>query len=253
MKKITILICGVIICKLTFTQTRIHQTGTNNNVWITYNGDHKINEKWGLHVDGHIRRNDFLSKPQQLLFRPGINYHLNNSISFSAGYTYAYTYAYGIFPSPAAFPENRFWEQVQVKIPLQKIEWISRLRLEQRLVKTPIKNTQGVYEPGDAVYTNRYRLMNRLSIPLKGKTISPGSTYFTVMDEIMINSGKNIGLNIFDQNRAYLAIGYFFAKLGKMELGYMMQSIVRADGIRIEKNNTIQLTLNSTAPFHKKK
>ncbi|MFM7769301.1 MAG: DUF2490 domain-containing protein [Bacteroidota bacterium] len=253
MKKITILICGILICKLTFTQSRIHQTGSNTNVWITYNGDHKINEKWGLHFDGHIRRNEFLSKSQQLLFRPGINYHLNNNISFSAGYTYVYTSAYGIFPSPTAFPENRFWEQVQVRTQLQKIEWISRLRVEQRFVNTPVKDALGIFKPGNAVYTNRFRLMNRLAVPLKGKIIAPGSTYFTVMDELMINTGKHIGLNIFDQNRAYLAIGYFYPKLGKIELGYMLQRISKADGIRIENNNTLQLTVNSTAAFRKKK
>lgn len=253
MKKITLLIGGMLICKLTFTQSRIHQTGNNTNVWITYNGDHKISEKWGLHFDGHIRRNQFLRKPQQLLLRPGINYHLNSNITLGVGYAYVYTSAYGIFPSPTAFPENRFWEQVQIKTQFQKTEWISRLRLEQRFVNSPVKNALGVYKPGNAVYTHRFRLLNRLSIPLKGKIISPGSTYFTIMDELMINAGKNIGLNIFDQNRAYLAIGYFSPTLGKIELGYMLQRIIKADGIRIENNNTLQLTLNSTAAFFKKK
>lgn len=253
MKKLILLIVSGILINISFAQNRIHRTGTNNNVWITYNGDHKVNDKWGIHFDGHIRRNDFLNKGQQLLLRPGINYHVNNAVSFGAGYAYAYTNKYGVFPSPAAFPENRFWEQLQIKTQLNKLEWVNRLRIEQRFVNTPIKNTRGIYEPGDAVYTNRFRIMNRLSIPFKGKNINPGSTYFTIMDEFMLNSGKNVALNIFDQNRAYLAIGHFLPKLGKLELGYMMQSIVKADGIRIEKNNTLQLTLNSTANFYRKK
>lgn len=253
MKKLTLILSLLLIISKTYTQTRIHRPGTNNNVWITYNGDHKINEKWGIHFDGHIRRSDFLSKGQQLLFRPGINYHLNNAVSFGIGYAYAYTYAYGVFPSPAAFPENRLWEQVQVKTQLQKIEWVSRLRLEHRFINLPVKNAQGIYEPGKAAFINRYRLMNRIAIPLKGKTIKEGTTYITAMDEVMINSGKYAAMNLLDQNRAYIALGHFVPKLGKVELGYMMQSIVKTDGIRIEKNNTIQLTLNSTANFYKKK
>ena len=120
MKKLTLILSLLLIISKTYTQTRIHKTGTNNNVWITYNGDHKINKKWGFHFDGHIRRNNFLSRGQQILLRPGINYHLNNAVSFGLGYAYAYTNSYGVFPSPAAFPENRLWEQVQVKTQLQK-------------------------------------------------------------------------------------------------------------------------------------
>lgn len=253
MKKIISIISFLFIVLNAEAQTRIHKRGTNNNVWITYNGDHKINEKWGIHFDGHMRRSDFLSKGQQLLLRPGINYHLNNAVSFGIGYAYAYTYEYGVFPPAAAFPEHRLWEQVQVKTQLQKVEWVSRLRLEHRFINLPVKNAQGVYEAGKAVYLNRFRLMNRISIPFKGKTITEGSTYITVMDEVMIHSGKYAPLNLLDQNRAYIALGHFFPKLGRLEMGYMMQSIVKTDGIRIEKNNTIQITLNSTANFYKKK
>ena len=130
---------------------------------------------------------------------------------------------------------------------------MSRLRLEHRFINQPVKNTQGIYEPGKAVFINRYRLMNRISIPLKGKIIKEGTIYITAMDEVMINSGKYAAINLFDQNRAYIALGHFVPKLGKLELGYMMQSIVKTDGIRIEKNNTIQLTLNSTADLFRKK
>lgn len=247
MKQSIALVLSILAFAFTFAQApNIHRKGYNNNIWVTYNGDHKLSEKWGFHFDGHLRLSDFVKKGQQLLFRPGVNYHLNNAVSFGLGYAYVYTYQYGVFPAPSPFPENRLWEQIQLKTQLQKVEWVSRFRLEHRFVNSPVKiANQETYEPGKAVFTTRFRLMNRFSIPLKK------NVYLTAMDELMVNSGKNVGLNVFDQNRLYVGFGKQLSKTEKLELGYMMQSILRSDGIRIEKNNTIQLTLISTAKWYK--
>jgi hypothetical protein len=108
------------------------------------------------------------------------------------------------------------------------------------------------FEPGDAVYTNRYRLLNRLSMPLKGREITDHSFYLTVYDEIMINSGHSIAANFLDQNRAYFALGYKFHKIGRLEAGYLEQTIFKSDGVKVERNHTLQLSFISTLDFRKK-
>lgn len=241
-----------LIFNKTDAQTK-RQSGTNNNVWFYYIGSHKLNEKWGIHIEGQFRRSDFLNQWQQILLRSGINYHPTQNILFTAGYVFAQTYPYGVYPSGSAFPENRFWQQIQVRTPLQKMEWVSRLRTEQRFVNQPVKQASGSYQPGDAVYTNRFRLMNRLSIPLNRKKIEPGSTYLSVSDELFVNSGKNVGMNVFDQNRAIVSLGYFMDRLGRIELGYMFHDVHKSDGIRIERNNTLLLGLSSNLNWYKKK
>jgi hypothetical protein len=218
-----------------------------------YFGDHKISPKWGVHLEAQLRREDLFKNPQQLLLRTGINYHLNSSVFFTVGYCFVETYPYGEFPVKSSFPENRFWEQVQVKTPLGKLEWVARLRIEQRFSKLPVKYSDVEYGPGAAIYTNRFRLLNRLSVPFKGKTIAPGTWYASVYDELMVNTGKEVKLNVFDQNRAYIAIGYVVPKLGKLELGYLMQTVYKPDGIKVEKNATLQIGLASNIDFYKKK
>ncbi|MFZ4545327.1 MAG: DUF2490 domain-containing protein, partial [Saprospiraceae bacterium] len=166
------------------------------------------------------------------------------------GYAFVETYPYGKLPVNHAFSENRFWEQVQVKNQLKNVEYVSRFRLEQRYVNS-ITGTLGNYSEGIAVYTNRFRLMQKFSIPFKGEKIVDKSLYISAYDEFFINFGKNVKYNIFDQNRAYVALGYKIPKVGRLELGYLNQMLMKPDGIKIENNHTLAVTLSSTIDFYK--
>lgn len=235
-------------------QNAVHLRTNNTNTWFVYNGSHKIHPKWGLHMEVQIRRYDFLASWQQLLLRTGINYHVNNNVFFTAGYCFVETAPYGAFPVKAKFPENRFWEQMQIKTPVGRMEWISRFRLEQRFSNNPVLNTtNNLYEPGDAVYTNRFRLMNRFSWPFNKKGIVDKSFYLTVLDELFVNFRENVGYNFFDQNRAYAGVGYKIPKWGRLELGYMEQTLYKSDGVKIENNRTLQLGLYSNLDIFKPK
>ena len=231
----------------------LHLYSNNNNAWLMYFGDHKISDKWGIHLEAQMRRANWGNTWQQLLLRTGVNYHFNNQVFGTVGYCYVETYPYGDFPVKAAFPENRIWEQIQIKTPINNVEWVSRFRLEQRFSNVPVLNTaDGTYAPGASVYTNRFRLLNRFSIPFQGKSIVDKSLYLSAYDELMVNFGENVGANFFDQNRAYLALGYKIPKVGRLEVGYMMQNIFKSDGIKIENNGTLQVGISSNIDFYKK-
>lgn len=224
------------------------------NVWMSYTGTHKIANKWSLHLEAQWRRHDGIKQAQQLLLRSGVNYHFNNTLMLTAGYCFVETYPYGAFPVKTAFPEHRLWQQLQIKSQYKKIEWICRNRLEQRFNFLPVLNpTTQSYEPGAAVYTNRVRLLNRVSIPLKGKSITTGHLYLSVFDELFINFGKNVSLNVFDQNRIFGGIGYHIPKVGRMECGYMMQQLIKPDGIKIENNHTLVISLLPNINFYQSK
>ena len=245
-------IIGIIFGVLMSSVSAQRQSTDNLNAWFMYFGDHKVSDKWGVHLEAQFRRNNFFMDDQQLLLRTGINYHLSPQLMLTAGYCFVETYPYGGFPVKLTFPEHRLWEQVQIKTPLNAVEWVSRFRLEQRWSQNPIYNA-GAYELGDATYTNRFRLLNRFSIPLKGKTIGDKSFYVSAYDEFFINFGEHVGINIFDQNRAYLALGYKIPKIGRLEIGYLNQLILKSDGIKEEFNHTFQVGLSSTIDFKKKK
>lgn len=251
MKRIVIIIAFV-LTSLCGAFAQIHNIEDNSNGWFMYMGDHKVSDKWGVHLEAQFRRSEIVSKPQQLLFRPGINYYFNNQVFATAGYAFIETHPYGKFPVARDFSEHRFWEQVQIKNQLKNVEYISRFRLEQRYVNS-INGTPGNYSEGPTVYSNRFRLMQRFSVPLKGQKIEDKSLYITAYDEFFINFGKEVKYNIFDQNRAYIGLGYKLPGVGRLELGYLNQLLMKSDGIRIENNHTLAVTLSSTLDFYRKK
>ncbi len=252
MKKTLLLTLVILGSSLAFAQSPLRNVQSNNNGWFMYFGDHKFSEHWGIHLEAQFRRNEIIAKPQQLLLRTGVNYHFAANAFLTAGYCYVHTSPYGVFPASSGFPENRFWEQLQVKSQAGRIEMITRLRLEQRFTKLPAPQIIGEYPSGDDVYTNRARVLVRLSVPFKGKTIEDKSLYFSCYDEAFVNFGENVQANIFDQNRAYAAIGYKFPKWGKLEIGYMNQLLMKSDGVKIENNHTLQVGFSSTLDFRKK-
>ena len=191
---------------------------------------------------------NFLRDPQHLLLRTGINHHLNPNIVLTAGYCFVETHPYGEFAVKSNFSEHRFWEQIQYKTQWSKMEWISRMRLEQRFSQLPIQSGES-FEAGDAIYTNRVRILNRFSIPLKGDKIADKSLYLSIYDEFMINFGENLTKNIFDQNSAYIALGYKLPKVGHVEFGYLNQLVLRPNGYKQEINHNLQFSLNSTLGF----
>ena len=225
---------------------------SNSAAWLMYFGDHKIAPRLGVHLEAQLRRADWGLSAQQLLLRTGINYHLGPQAFVTAGYCFVETYPYGAFAVKAAFPEHRFWEQLQIKTNLKRWEWVSRFRLEQRFSQLPVlSSATNVWEPVDAVYTNRFRSLNRFSFPLTAKTMRDHALYLSAYNEFFINFGRNAGANIFDQNRAYLALGYVFPKWGRLEIGYMEQTLIKPDGIRMENNHTVQIGFSSTADFYR--
>ncbi len=229
--------------------SRIH---TNNaNGWYIYNGDHKVSDKWGVHLEVQWRAHNIITGKQQFMFRPGINYHFSPQAFATIGYCFAETWPYGEFPVKAAFPEHRLYEQVQYKSIFNRFEVVNRIRMEQRWLYLPVLKN-GDYSPGDAVYQNRVRVLNKASVPFKGKTISDKSFYLTLYDEFMINFGKHVGYNIFDQNRACIALGYKIPKVGRLEVGFLEQTILKSDGIKVEHNHTLQVGLTSNVDFYKK-
>lgn len=236
----------------TFAFTQVRQHDDNFNTWLVYSGNHKFSKKFGLHLEYQLRRSNFLINKQQHLPRVGLIYYLNEQVRFTVGYAFIQSQPYGNFAPQIAFPEHRIWQQLQI---LNKYKWIDvqhRFRLEQRFVKLPLKIDEQ-WTLGDLVYSNRVRYLFKATFNIfSNKESSLKNIHLVAQNEVFINFGKNVKLNIFDQNRCYVAIGYRIPKLGSIELGYMEQSLLRADGVRLERNHTLQVAVISNLEFSKK-
>jgi hypothetical protein len=203
----------------------------NLHGWFTYFGDHPVaGSKWGVHLEGQFRRHDVVTKWQQLLLRPGINYQASKSVMLTAGYAFIRSNTYSEYapPAPVAL-EHRLWEQVWIKYRTGKTNWSTRLRFENRFLS-------GRYE-------NRFRAWQQIKVPVAPRK------YFTAYDEFWVYVKPYQSNSAFDQNRAYAAMGFDLKPTLRLEAGYMNQAILVRSGSRLELNHTLVVSLFSTAPF----
>ncbi|TXK24837.1 DUF2490 domain-containing protein [Pontibacter qinzhouensis] len=208
---------------------------TNDNGWYMYFGDHRLSNKWGLHTEVQLRRHNIISDPQQLLIRTGINYGLTPNAMLTLGYGFIETYPYGGDPAASVFPEHRVYQQLQFRNSLNRLVFTHRYRQEQRWVKRPGQE--------DYTYFNRTRYFLKAVLPLAGPTVDPNEFFLAAYNEIFVNFGRNVQVNIFDQNRAYAALGYKLNNAASVELGYLNQIIQKPNGRVFEHNHTLQVSL----------
>jgi Protein of unknown function (DUF2490) len=214
-----------------FSQNRVSEY--NQIGWYAFFITPKISDKVSAHIEYQWRRADWIKNWQQSLPRVGINYKTNSNLTVQAGYAWIHTFPYGetnLAAVPKTFPEHRAYEQLTVNTPVGKTTLMHRLRLEQRWLGR--YSSISSEKPDTWVYFNRVRYMPRLDIPLNKKW------YVAAYDEIMIGFGKNIGENIFDQNRIALLTGYKFNKNLRIEAGYINQIVML--GREVENKNIFQ-------------
>jgi hypothetical protein len=69
-------------------QTKSKEINKQSQAWLSLNTTAKLTGKWGLLIDLHERRNNFLKDQSFHFVRLGINYWLKDNITFSTGYAH---------------------------------------------------------------------------------------------------------------------------------------------------------------------
>ena len=216
------------------------------HTWYNYFGNHALNKRWGLHLEGQWRRDGSGERPMQLLLRPGVNFYLTPNVTLTGGYAYVRTHRYGEYPVLAGFPEHRFWQQALLRhSPGRRIALQHRYRLEQRKLGEMRVSPGAAPERIGWRHENRFRYMFRTDIPLSYRNKQP-DWYVAAYDEVLVNFGRNVAANVFDQNRAYIALGKATGESARVEFGYMNQLLQQRNGRIFERNHTLMFSLFST-------
>jgi hypothetical protein len=240
MKKIILAAFLCIITSLTYAQTINQNTG-----WFLFLNSTKFNDKWGMHFDLQVRSEDKWDGIRNLLVRPGITYYINKNSNATVGYLFTQTYLPEMYPvfAPGTTPytpkftltEHRIWQQyIYSHQPWKGAALSHRFRLEQRFIE----------RQNDDLFSQRFRYFFRLVQPLKKQEAAfTKGTFVALQNELFFNLQNKDELNgsTFDQNRAYLAVGYRFSKAFDMEAGYLHQTVKGAT--RNTVNSVAQLAL----------
>lgn len=203
-----------------------------------------LNKKWSLHLEYQWRRDNGLKNWQQSLLRIGANYKLHEQVTVHLGYGWIETFPYGDYPlaSAGTFPEHRIYEQLTFRQPVHKWSFTHRFRIEQRWLGKVKAGTDREIEDWTFLHRFRYFMRAQYSFWNKGERMF----YGVAADELFIGAGKNLGTNIFDQNRIFLQLGYKLNKRISLEAGYFNQTLQQGRRVNnqtiIQRNNGLVLS-----------
>ncbi len=222
------------------------QVNKQSGVWLGYFNQTRLTDKWGIWLDLHARRTDFLDRWATQIIRPGITYFANDHLRFTVGYAYARSYpAVGLH---TVRPENRLWQQVLWTSRQKRLQTQQWIRVEERFNRKIVND-----ELQDGHNFNfRFRYLLNLMVPLNRDFIEPNTLFFAFNDEIHINAGKQITYNVFDQNRLFLGLGYQFTKGLNLQVGYMNQFQQLPSGNHFNSNNVLRVFVFHNLDFRPK-
>lgn len=242
----TFIIILVAIKQTTFAQKQVMPL---QQIWAGYVQQTRLTDKWGLWADANIRTRDhFTNDFSTSIARIGVSYFLSENASVTAGYAYGHYFA-GNDGKKVAQPEHRPWQQVQWSRKYPKLRLQQRVRLEERFRR----KFENAYKLADGYHFN-YRLRYNVSaaMPLGKKPFQPHALSLVVNDEVMLNFGKEIVYNTFDQNRLFVGFNYHLSKNSTLQAGYMNTFQQQASGNNYKNIHTLRINLLQNLDVRKK-
>ena len=147
------------------------QTVNQFNSWWMYFGNHRMNDKVGIHTEYQFRRSDFASEWQQSLARVGVDYYLRDKAMVTAGYGWIVSFPYGEQPIDLSFNEHRIWQQFILQQNVGRFYFHHRYRLEQRFLENVSLNGAGQKESDGFRFRQRARYRFLVTVPLTRPTL----------------------------------------------------------------------------------
>jgi hypothetical protein len=220
--------------------------------WLALFGNHRLNDRWGLHTEYQLRRHGPVEHWQQSLLRLGADYYLPTGPILTAGYAWIHTWPYGEQPIAFEFDEHRIWQQLIFNQDAGRFHFNHRYRAEQRfLEQRQLIGGTGESEAFGYQFKQRARYRIFVSYPLMRQIYPHGKMYLASYNEIFVGFGRNIDRNVFEQNRLYGGIGYRFTKDSHIRIGYLNQYIIKSDGVLAERNHTVELAFTWNVDMRK--
>lgn len=175
-----------------------HTTEHTNMLWTGYYNSVRFNKKWCLQSDAQIRTKDWTRQWSQLLGRSGVSYTFNDHVTVTGGFAF---FKIAQYADKQLFLKNEWrpWQEISYQLKLKKINFIQRLRTEQRFLQQVINNKKS--KTYKYIFRLRYRF--EWQIPLKENKID-----FLAGNEVLVNPGYVKNTLFFDQNRSFAGLNF---------------------------------------------
>ncbi|MCJ8208769.1 DUF2490 domain-containing protein [Mucilaginibacter sp. RS28] len=203
--------------------------------WGAWFHNQKFSQHWGAVLDIQMRSADEFKYLKHPLLRPGVSYYFANNKFATIGYLFTGTHRKTATESTFR-TEHRTWEQFIYNHKIKAAPMMHRFRLEQRYV--------GSLGNSEAYFAQRFRYFARAVVPFNNpKPEFVKGPFLGLQNEVFLNvqNKDKVNKSTFDQNRAYLSVGYRLSKMIDVETGYLNQYINQVETNTM--NHVIQLAL----------
>jgi hypothetical protein len=192
------------------------------NTWFAILTRFQLNDKWSVSNELHERTGAFMHTQGQFLFRPSIDFHLNQQVELTVGSTFVHVSPYAPYSLPIARNENNLWEQIILKNTIGKVRFLHRFRQEHRWINH-IENTNGEPKIEGNDFANRFRYRLILNVDLFKFKKNQQALFLSAWDEIWIAQSKNLAPADFNRNWFYLGLGYAINQNTNIQAGFLQQ------------------------------
>lgn len=240
---------------------------SNTQAWTDLNITTQTHKKFSFQLEYQYRRqadNELIANGgnnpykhlQQQLYRPYIHYQANPSVRFSLmplGWIGTYRFDGTTGGHSKFFSELRITPQVLLSQNIGRVILTHRFRYEFRWLGGDVPANDAVNLPysgsfATTIYRERFRYQIKAVVPINLAKMEAKTWYAHASNELFVNTGKNVAnLNIFDQNRPVIGIGYNLNSNFRFEGGYMNHNVFRFNNdtkTNVDANQSLWLILN---------
>lgn len=201
--------------------------------WFSVNTTFRLNQKWGVVGDLHVRRTNFMADPNFYFVRAGVGYWLNPQVTFIAGY--AHMWLAGQKKGERIYvDEDRLYGQINYSTKVSKLSLLHRFRNEHRWRETVVADSLA----NKINFSTRLRYLISLTYPIFKNASLPSAC---LANEVLVQFGKPIVNNAFDQVRLFAGIRQSLGRGWSYDFGYMLVWQQKASGYQYDRNHTLRL------------
>ncbi|MBY0552300.1 MAG: DUF2490 domain-containing protein [Candidatus Obscuribacterales bacterium] len=176
------------------------------------------NRKLQIYQEVQPRFTSDMDRFEQLLLRQNLLYVINKRSDVQVGYVFTRTYF------PTRVDDHRVSQQYAISIPIRKLAFYNRFRLEERFIE---------YRDGEVSVRARYN--SRFTYPVYRDRVFAFVSNELFVNLNRVNRGPTPGL---DQNRLLVGTGVRVYKQLRFDVGYMNQYL-NLNGNRDKMNHIL--------------
>lgn len=201
--------------------------------WFALNNNISFDKHWGLLADFQLRRNDFVDTDNFYLARAAVAYTTETKKVIALGYGHMWT-----APSNPGYStfcnEDLTYQLFEFSAKVGNTSVLNRFRNEQRWQQVIVNDAY----TGDKRFSDRFRYLVSFDIPIFKKKTLPR---LVISDELLIQFGKEVVYNTFDQNWFFIGIKQSITPKLSFDFGYMNVYQEKKSGYQYDMNHTLRL------------